>query len=262
MIQVGSQGEFRPEPPHPPGAGPVLQPVDRPDELRPDLGRDERHPLELGLHLLLPARVAVLQEPLVVQDLHKDPPTAPADHLPVIELVHRDRAVAFHHQRRHIIPGLADRLSAVVVKDLPAGELRTVDLLGERLHPRIVLVADTRPLDRVLCRDLAVALDGYERDRLDARVLPPLLLQVAERDVVEGCVGGNAHHDPGPPMSGSTKVAGRTGTSPESGWETVWSTSTVPGISSPTVTSWSCRASFAAASRLKTHSSPSTVART
>ena len=189
-------GQFRPES-NTAGAGPVLQPVDRPVKLVPDLGRDKCHLLKLGLHLLLPAGVAVLQEPLVMEDLHVDPAAAPADHLTVIKVVHRDGAVALQHQRRHIVPGLPNRLSAVLLKDLPAGELGAVDLLGERLHRRVVLVTDACPLDRVLCRDLAVAVDRDERNRLDGRV-PPLLLQVAERDVIEGCVGGNAHDDPGP----------------------------------------------------------------
>ncbi len=102
-----------------------------------------------------------------------------------------------HHQRRHLIPRLPHRFSTVLRKDLPAGELGTVDLLSERFHRRIVLIKDSRPLDCVLCRDLAVTFDRDERDRLDGRVLSPLL-QVAERDVIEGRMRGDAHDDPGP----------------------------------------------------------------
>ncbi len=80
-------GNFRTQP-DPAGAGPVLQPVHGPFELGPDLGRNQLDPWQVLVDLLLPDRIAVLQEPLVVQDLHIDPAAAPADHRPVVELVH------------------------------------------------------------------------------------------------------------------------------------------------------------------------------
>ncbi|KAF5042898.1 hypothetical protein DSECCO2_507920 [anaerobic digester metagenome] len=132
-----------------------------------------------------------------MEDLHKDPAAAPADHQAVVEVVHRDRVVALHHQGRHVVAGLTHRFAAVLLKDLPAGELSAVDLLGERFHPGVVLVVDARTLDRILCRYIAVTLDGNERYGLYGRVLP-LLLQVAESDVIKRRMGGNAHDDPGP----------------------------------------------------------------
>ena len=76
----------------------------------------------------------------------------------------------------------------------PLRELRAVDLLGQRVHARVVLVRDLRPLDRVPRRALPPALDRDQGLRNELRV-PPLLLEVAERDVVERRVRGHGHHD-------------------------------------------------------------------
>ena len=61
-------------------------------------------------------------------------------------------------------------------------------------------------------------------------------------------------------MSGSTKSAGRIGTSPQSGWLTFLSMRLLPGISSFISTVWSCRASFSAASFETIQAFPSTSA--
>src|SRR5208337_4183886 len=97
-----------------PGAGPVLEPADRPVELSTDLGRNERHVFQVVTRLLLPCRIAVLQEPLVVEDLDFDFVPAPAYDRTGVKLVHDDRMVFFAHLLRNFLTGDPDGLSAIL----------------------------------------------------------------------------------------------------------------------------------------------------
>ncbi len=178
------------------GGGPVLEPVDGPLELGADFGRDERDIGQVGLHLVLPLGIGVRQEPLVVEDLDEDAARTPADHGPGVELVHHGRTVLGTEELAHRVPRLADGRAAEAFVEPSLRELGAVDLLGQRVHARVVLVRDLRTLDRVLRRALAPALDRDQGPRNELRV-PTLLLEVAERDVVERRVRGDGHHDAG-----------------------------------------------------------------
>jgi hypothetical protein len=131
-----------------------------------------------------------------VEDLDEDAARAPADHGTGIELVHHGRAVLGAEELADRVAGFPDGRTAEPLVEPPLRELGAVDLLGQRVHARVVLVRDLRPLDRVPCRALAPARDRDQGLRDELRV-PPLLLEVAERDVVERRVRGHGHHDAG-----------------------------------------------------------------
>ena len=113
----------------------------------------------------------------------------------------------FAHLLRDFLTGDPDRLTAILREEFSFRELGRVDLLRERVHAAVHLVVDAGPLDGVLCRDFTIAFDLDQRDRCDLRVFS-LLLEVAERDIIEGCVGGHTHDHAGRHV-GVDKVRGK-----------------------------------------------------
>ena len=62
-----------------------------------------------------------------------------------------------------------------ILVELTLGEFSGVKLLGEFVHSRVVLVWNLVLLDDVLCRNLSVVWNGYERDWGDVSVSALLL---------------------------------------------------------------------------------------
>ncbi len=82
-----SQGKRVPSPTRRVQAQSLSQPTVRSNSTRTSGGTSAMS-FKWSLDLVLPPRVAVFQEPLVVEDLHLHLVTAPADDRAVIELVH------------------------------------------------------------------------------------------------------------------------------------------------------------------------------
>ena len=89
-----------------------------------------------------------------------------------------DRTALFNELAGNILSCLTDGLSCVlsaVLVELTLGELSGIKLLGEFVHSRVVLVWNLVLLDDVLCRNLSVVWNSYERDWSNVSVFALLL---------------------------------------------------------------------------------------